>query len=300
MHTRFPPEPNGYLHIGHAKSVCLNFKIAADYHGLCNLRMDDTNPVKEEVEYIESIIRDVRWLGFDWDDRLFYASDYYERLYNMPWAHQARQGLCGATRARKEMRRVRARSPSPERKPYRNHTIEENLDLFERMKAGEFREGKDARARSTWRLPIEHARPGHFLILLHYHRTEANGIHPCVFCPLPLQFHRRTPTPSARSVRITGRCTTGTDQLDAYHPQQIGSPGSTHLYGHERNSSSSSCSEVRERLGRPQDAHDLRHEERGTPEAIRNCERIGVAKNDSMVDVELLEFCVREDLTSRP
>ena len=142
VHTRFPPEPNGYLHIGHAKSICLNFGIAAEFNGLCNLRFDDTNPIKEEQEYIDSIIEDVHWLGFDWDDRRYYASDYFEQMYQ--YAVQ----LIKAGRAyvdelsADEIRDYRGTLTRPGKEsPYRNRSIEENLDLFERMRAGEFPDG---------------------------------------------------------------------------------------------------------------------------------------------------------------
>ena len=140
--TRFPPEPNGYLHIGHAKSICLNFGLAAEYAGTCSLRFDDTNPTKEELEYIESIIEDVRWLGFDWQDRLFYASDYFERMYG--WAVELIEAgkafVCDLSPA--EIREYRGTLTRPGRpSPYRDRPARENLDLFRRMRAGEFPDG---------------------------------------------------------------------------------------------------------------------------------------------------------------
>ena len=146
VHTRFPPEPNGYLHIGHAKSICLNFGTAARYGGLCNLRFDDTNPTKEEVEYVDSIQEDVRWLGFDWDDRLYYASDYFEQLYE--WAVQlikaGKAYVCDLTAD--QIREYRGTLTKPGKdSPYRNRGVEENLDLFERMRGASSR---TARARS--------------------------------------------------------------------------------------------------------------------------------------------------------
>ena len=142
IHTRFPPEPNGYLHIGHAKSICLNFGIAREFGGVCNLRMDDTNPAKEEEEYVESIKADVRWLGFDWEDRLFYASDYFEQLFE--WAVQLIQDgkayVCDLSGD--EVREYRGTLTQPGKEsPYRNRTVDENLDLLRRMKAGEFPDG---------------------------------------------------------------------------------------------------------------------------------------------------------------
>ena len=142
VHTRFPPEPNGYLHIGHAKSICLNFGIAADFKGLCNLRFDDTNPTKEEVEYVESIKEDVRWLGFSWEDRLFYASDYFEQLYQyaVQLIERGKAYVCDLSSD--EIREYRGTLTEPGREsPYRNRPVEENLDLFGRMRAGEFPDG---------------------------------------------------------------------------------------------------------------------------------------------------------------
>ncbi len=155
VHTRFPPEPNGYLHIGHAKSICLNFGIARDYKGLCNLRFDDTNPSKEEVEYVDSIMEDVRWLGFDWEDRLYYASDYFDQLY--AWAEKmilaGHAYVCDLTAD--EVREHRGTLTAPGRNsPYRERSIEENLDLFRRMRAGEFPDGS-----RTLRAKIDMASP---------------------------------------------------------------------------------------------------------------------------------------------
>ncbi|MFH1846856.1 MAG: glutamate--tRNA ligase family protein, partial [Candidatus Omnitrophota bacterium] len=142
VHTRFPPEPNGYLHIGHAKSICLNFGIAADYKGLCNLRMDDTNPEKEEAEYVESIAKDVKWLGFDWDDRLFYASDYFGKLYEYACdlIKKGKAYVCDLNPD--EIRECRGTLTEPGKEsPYRNRSVEENLKLFTGMKEGEFPDG---------------------------------------------------------------------------------------------------------------------------------------------------------------
>ncbi|MCC7497342.1 MAG: glutamine--tRNA ligase, partial [Bryobacterales bacterium] len=155
VHTRFPPEPNGYLHIGHAKSICLNFGLAREFDGKTNLRFDDTNPEKEETEYVESIMEDVRWMGFDWEDRLFYASDYFDQLYE--WAIQ----LINAGKAyvcdlnAQQMREYRGTLTEPGREsPYRNRGVAENLDLFERMRAGEFPDGS-----RTLRAKIDMASP---------------------------------------------------------------------------------------------------------------------------------------------
>ena len=140
--TRFPPEPNGYLHIGHAKSICLNFGIAQEFGGLCNLRFDDTNPIKEEQEYVDSIMEDVRWLGFDWEERLYFASDYFQEMYDYA-IHLIKTGkayVCSLTA--EEIREYRGTLTEPGREsPYRNRSVQENLDLFERMRAGEFPDG---------------------------------------------------------------------------------------------------------------------------------------------------------------
>ncbi|MBM3324987.1 MAG: glutamine--tRNA ligase, partial [Calditrichaeota bacterium] len=142
VHTRFPPEPNGYLHIGHAKSICLNFGIAAEFGGLCNLRFDDTNPSKEDIEYVESIQEDVRWLGFEWEDRLFYASDYFEQLYQyaVQLIKDGKAYVCDLSP--EQIRDYRGTLTEPGKEsPCRNRSVEENLDLFERMRAGEFEDG---------------------------------------------------------------------------------------------------------------------------------------------------------------
>jgi glutaminyl-tRNA synthetase len=142
VHTRFPPEPNGYLHIGHAKSICLNFGVAKEFGGLCNLRFDDTNPSKEEVEYVDSIKEDVRWLGFDWEDRMFYASDYFGQLYQyaVELIKAGKAYVCDLTS--EQMREYRGTLTLPGKEsPFRDRPAEENLDLFGRMKAGEFTDG---------------------------------------------------------------------------------------------------------------------------------------------------------------
>ncbi|MFH1380154.1 MAG: glutamate--tRNA ligase family protein, partial [bacterium] len=142
VHTRFPPEPNGYLHIGHAKSICLNFGIAKDYKGLCNLRFDDTNPVKEDVEYVDSIKEDIKWLGFDWGNRLYYASDYFEKLFNfaVKLIEQGDAYVCDLTAD--QIREYRGTlTESGKISPFRNRTKEENLDLFKKMRAGAFTDG---------------------------------------------------------------------------------------------------------------------------------------------------------------
>ena len=155
VHTRFPPEPNGYLHIGHAKSICLNFGTAARYGGLTNLRFDDTNPIKEEQEYIDSIIEDVRWLGFDWGDRLYFASSYFDQMYEyaLQLVRKCKAYVCDLTP--EQIREYRGTLKEPgKQSPYRNRGIEENLELFQRMKAGEFPDGS-----RTLRAKIDMASP---------------------------------------------------------------------------------------------------------------------------------------------
>jgi glutaminyl-tRNA synthetase len=152
VHTRFPPEPNGHLHIGHAKAICLDFEMAAKYNGKCNLRFDDTNPVKEEQQYIDGIQRDIRWLGFDWEDRLYYASDYFEQMYD--WAVQLiKQGDAYVDDQSAEVisqTRGTLTEPGTE-SPWRDRPVAENLDLFERMRQGEFADGERVLRASTWR-----------------------------------------------------------------------------------------------------------------------------------------------------
>ena len=155
IHTRFPPEPNGYLHIGHAKSICLNFGLAKLYGGKCNLRFDDTNPTKEDVEYVDSIKQDVKWLGFDWEDRLFFASSYFDTFYEVA-LKLIKEGLAYVCDlSAEEMRQYRGTLNAPgKQSPYRNRSVEENLDLFSRMKAGEFPDGSH-----TLRAKIDMASP---------------------------------------------------------------------------------------------------------------------------------------------
>jgi len=197
VHTRFPPEPNGYLHIGHAKSICLNFGLAKKYGGLCNLRFDDTNPVKEEEEYIEAIKEDVKWLGFDWDDRMYYASDYFDKLYEFAIGLiRAGKAYVDDLRA-EEIREYRGTLTAPGKdSPCRNRSIEENLDLFERMRKGEFRDGeKVLRAKIDMGSPNLNMRDPVMYRILHadHHRTGDKWcIYPMYdFYPWPIRFCRR-------------------------------------------------------------------------------------------------------------
>ncbi|RLC71966.1 MAG: glutamine--tRNA ligase [Chloroflexi bacterium] len=311
VHTRFPPEPNGYLHIGHAKSICLNFGLAADYGGLCNLRFDDTNPTKEEAEYVEAIKEDVRWLGFDWGDRLFYASDYFEQLYEyaVQLIKKGKAYVCDLSS--EEIREYRGTLTEPGKdSPYRNRSVEENLDLFERMRAGEFPDGS-----RTLRAKIDMAHPNVLMRdpvmyrIMHatHHRTGDK------WCIYPMYDFTHCLSDSIE--RITHSiCTLEfennralydwfLDELGVYHPQQI---------EFARLNLSYTVLSKRKLLQLVEQGHvsgwddprmptlsGLRR--RGyTPEAIRDfCDLIGVAKANSIVDVALLEHCLRQDLNKR-
>ena len=311
VHTRFPPEPNGYLHIGHAKSICLNFGLAAEYKGLCNLRFDDTNPIKEEEEYVQSIIEDVRWLGFDWGDRLFYASDYFEQLYD--YAEQlikkGKAYVCDLSPD--EIRDYRGTLTVPgKNSPYRNRPVEENLDLFRRMRAGEFPNGsRTLRAKIDMSSPNLNMRdPVMYRILkASHHRT---GDRWCIY-PTYDWTHGQSDSIEGITHSI---CTLEfedhrplydwfLDQLDIHHPQQI---------EFARLNLSYTVMSKRKLLELVREGHvegwddprmptisGLRR--RGyTPKSIRDfCDRIGVAKRESLVDIALLEYCLREDLNRR-
>ena len=311
VHTRFPPEPNGYLHIGHAKSICLNFGIAAEFGGLCNLRFDDTNPSKEDIEYVESIKQDVRWLGFDWEDRLFFASDYFEQMYQyaVQLIKAGKAYVCDLSPD--EITKYRGTLTEPGKDSlYRNRLIEENLDLFERMRAGEFPNGSRVlRAKIDMASPNINMRDPIMYRILHaeHHRTGnqwciyptydwAHGLEDSIerithsICTLEFEDHRPL-------------YDWYLDQLGVYHPQQI---------EFARLNLNYTVMSKRKLLRLVQEGHvrgwdDPRMQtisglrRRGyTPEAIRTfCERIGVAKRNSVVDVALLEHCLREDLNKR-
>jgi glutaminyl-tRNA synthetase len=311
VHTRFPPEPNGYLHIGHAKSICLNFGIAEEYGGLCNLRFDDTNPTKEEVEYVESIKEDVRWLGYDWGDRLYYASDYFEQLYRyaVQLIRKGKAYVCDLSP--QEMREYRGTLTGPGREsPYRNRSVEENLDLFERMRKGEFPDGT-----RTLRAKIDMASGNinmrdpviHRILHAAHHRTGDK------WCIYPMYDFAHCFSDSIEKITHS-ICTLEfedhrplydwfLDELEAYHPQQI---------EFARLNLSYTVLSKRKLIelvqhGSVNGWDDPRMptisglRRRGyTPESIRDfCDRIGVAKRDSTVDMALLEYCIREDLNKR-
>jgi glutaminyl-tRNA synthetase len=310
--TRFPPEPNGYLHIGHAKSICLNFGLAAEFGGLCNLRFDDTNPAKEEVEYVDSIIEDVRWLGFDWDDRLYYASDYFEAMYEQA-AGLIRRGLAYVDDlSPEEIRAYRGTLTEPGRNsPWRDRPVEESLDLFGRMRRGEFEEGTHVvRAKIDMASPNINMRdPALYRIKkAPHHRTgDAWCIYPMYDYAHPLSDVLEKITHSICTLEfedhrpfydwVVANCPTGGA------PQQI---------EFARLNLTHTVLSKRKLLQLVQEGHvsgwddprmptlsGLRR--RGyTPEAIRAfCDRIGVAKRDSTVDLALLEHAVRDDLNRR-
>jgi glutaminyl-tRNA synthetase len=311
VHTRFPPEPNGYLHLGHAKSICLNFGIAKEFGGLCNLRLDDTNPVAEKTEYADAIKDDVQWLGFDWEERFFHASDYFQQLYD--WAtkliEDGKAFVCDLSFA--EMRELRGNLTEPGKEsPYRNRSIEENLDLFEKMKAGDFPEGsKTLRAKIDMTSPNLNMRdPVIYRILNKEHPKTGNQwkIYPSYdfahgqsdsiegithsLCTLEFEHHRPL---------YNWFC----ENLGIHHPQQIEFARLNMTYV---------VMSKRKMLRLVEEGHvngwdDPRMatlqgmRRRGyTPEAIRDfSERVGLAKRENMIEVELLEHCLRADLNKR-
>jgi glutaminyl-tRNA synthetase len=306
--TRFPPEPNGYLHIGHAKSICLNFGLAAENSGVCNLRFDDTNPTKEEVEYVEAIQEDVRWLGFDWEDRLYYASDYFEQLYDYA-VQLIKDGKAYVdSLTAEEVKEYRGTPTQPGKEsPYRNRSVEENLDLFQRMRAGEFVDGAHVlRAKIDMASGNLNMRDPVLYRIIHaeHHRTDDK------WCIYPMYDYAHGLSDSIEGVTHS-ICTLEfedhrplydwiLDELNVYHPQQIEFARLNLTY---------TVMSKRKLLRLVQEGqvsgwNDPRmpsisgFRRRGyTPESIRDfSERIGVAKKDSMVDIALLEHCLRKDL----
>jgi len=309
VHLRFPPEPNGYLHIGHAKSICLNFGLAAQNGGLCNLRFDDTNPNKEDVEYIDSIINDVRWLGFDWDDRLFYASDYFEKMYDyaVSLIKAGKAYVCDLSP--EETRNYRGTFKEPGREsPYRNRSVEENLDLFRRMRAGEFPDGSRVlRAKIDMSSPNLNMRdPVLYRILkATHHRTGDKWcIYPMYDYAHPLEDYYEKITHSVCTLEFEDHRPLYDWVLNALNfsdlPQQI------EFARLNLTNTVMSKRKLRKLVeeGYVNGWDDPRMptiaglRRRGyTPESIQNfCERIGVAKTNSVVDVRFLEHCIREDL----
>jgi glutaminyl-tRNA synthetase len=311
IHTRFPPEPNGYLHIGHAKSICLNFGLAGEFGGLCNLRFDDTNPSKEDVEYVESIKEDVRWLGFDWGDREYFASDYFAQLYQfaIQLIKAGKAYVCDLNAD--QIREYRGTLTEPgKNSPYRERSVEENLDLFERMKVGEFPDGaRTLRAKIDMASPNLNMRDPVMYRILHamHHRTGDQ------WCVYPTYDFAHGQSDSIEGITHS-ICTLEfedhrplydwfLEQLNIHHPQQIEFARLNLTY---------TALSKRKLLQLVQQGHvggwdDPRmptlagFRRRGyTPEAIRTfCERIGVAKRNSTVDIAMLEHCLREDLNKR-
>ena len=310
--TRFPPEPNGYLHIGHAKSICLNFGLAKDFNGQCNLRFDDTNPVKEEQEYIDSIMADVRWLGFDWQDRLYFSSDYFEKFYEFAVLLVKKGKAYVDSLSAEEIREFRGTLTEPGKEsPFRNRSIEENLDLFERMRNGEFPNGKYVlRAKVDMGSGNLNMRDPVLYRILHasHHRTGDK------WCIYPMYDFAHGQSDSIEGITHSV-CTLEfedhrplydwfIDELElACHPQQIEFARLNLTY---------TIMSKRKLVRLVTEGHVTSWDDprmptisglrrRGyTPEAIRDfCDRIGVAKKASMVDMALLEHCLREDLNRR-
>ena len=308
VHTRFPPEPNGYLHIGHAKSICLNFGIAEEYKGMCNLRFDDTNPSKEDEEYVQSIKEDVRWLEFDWEDRLFFASDYFDQMYE--YAIQLiKNGKAYVDDLNaEEISKHRGTLTKPGRdSPYRDRPVDENLNLFERMKSGEFADGaKVLRAKIDMNHPNLNMRdPVIYRVLkAFHHRTSdkwciypmydwAHGLEDSIegithsICTLEFENHRPL-------------YDWFLDNLGIYHPQQIEFARLNLTYTIMSKRMLLELVEGKHVKGwddpRLPTISGMRR--RGyPPNAIRDfCSRIGVAKVNSIIDIEFLEHCVRDNL----
>jgi len=309
VRTRFPPEPNGYLHIGHAKSICLNFGVAADFGGLCNLRFDDTNPATEDMEYVESIKRDVGWLGFDWDDREFYASDYFEQLYECA-EHLVKTGHAYVdSLTPDEIREHRGTLTEPGREsPYRNRTPEENLDLLRRMRAGEFPDGAHVlRAKIDMASPNIYMRdPTLYRIRKesHYRRGDAWCIYPMYDYAHPLSDAFEGITHSICTLKFEDHRPLY-DSLVEHAPV----PFRPRQYEFARLNMTYTVMSKRRLLELVEGGHVAGWDDprmptlsgmrrRGyTPEAIRDfSERIGVAKRENLVDVALLEHAVREHL----
>jgi len=307
--TRFPPEPNGYIHIGHAKSVCLNFGIARDYKGTCNLRLDDTDPAGESMEYVQSIINDIRWLGFDWEDRLFYASDYFEKLYQfaVELIKSGNAYVCSLNPD--EVREQRGTFTEPGKEsPYRNRSVEENLDLFQRMRAGEFADGAHtlrakidmASPNIVMRDPViyrikrePHYRTGTQWVIYpmyDFAHCLSDALEGIVYSICTLEFENNRPLYDW----IVEKLITG------LRPRQIEFARLNLSYTVLSKRRLIELVEKKYVRGwddpRMPTVSGMRR--RGyTAEAIRNfCAGIGVAKNDNLIDVALLEHCVREDL----
>ena len=310
VHTRFPPEPNGYLHIGHAKSICINFGLAQEYGGLCNLRFDDTNPVKEDTEYVDSIREDVHWLGGEWDDREYYASNYFDQLY--AFAEQLIRGgkAYVDSQSAEEIRASRGTLTQPgTESPYRNRSIEENLDLFHRMRGGEFADGEHVlRAKIDMASPNVVMRDPTLYRIRHaeHHRTGDK------WCVYPMYDFTHCLSDSLEGITHS-ICTLEfvnnrelydwvLDALNVYHPQQIefARLGLTYTVLSKRKLIQLVKGGFVRGWDDPRMPTICGMRRRGyTPEAIRDfCSRIGVARAENLVEYSLLEFCVREHLNA--
>jgi glutaminyl-tRNA synthetase len=313
IHTRFPPEPNGYLHIGHAKSICLNFGLANLYGGKCNLRFDDTNPAKEDVEYVDSIREDVKWLGFDWEDRLYYASSYFEQYYQvaLKLIRDGKAFVCDLPA--EEMRQYRGTLSTPGKEsPYRNRSVEENLDLFERMKNGEFPDGsRTLRAKIDMASPNINMRDPVIYRIAHatHHTTgDAWCIYPMYDFAHPLEDAIEGITHSICTMEFE-------DHRPLYDwvvreagylvnpPRQIefARLGMTNTVMSKRKLRALVEDGLVDGWDDPRMPTISGLRRRGyTPESIRDfCERIGVSKANSMVDSGLLDYCIRDDLKAK-
>jgi glutaminyl-tRNA synthetase len=309
VHTRFPPEPNGYLHIGHAKSICLNFGIAAQNKGLCNLRFDDTNPTKEEDEYVESIKTDVKWLGFDWEDRLYYASDYFEYLYQcaVKLIEMGKAYVCELSADQIREYRGTLKEPGKE-SPYRNRTVEENLDLFKRMRDGEFEDGsKVLRAKIDMTSPNLNMRdPVIYRIMRATHHKTGDK-----WCIYPMYDYAHPLSDSKEGITHSICTLEFEDHRPLYNwvLETLDVECKSSQIEFARLNLSYTVMSKRKLLqlvkeGHVRDWDDPRMptvsglRRRGyTPESIRDfCARIGVAKSNSVVDLALLEHCIREEL----
>jgi glutaminyl-tRNA synthetase len=316
VHTRFPPEPNGYLHLGHSKAICLNFGVAAEFAGVCNLRFDDTNPTKEDVEYVEAIEADVRWLGFNWAERLFYASDYFERMYECAEG-LIRKGLAYVdSLSADEIREYRGTLTEPGRNsPHRDRPVEENLDLFRRMRAATFPDGAHVlRARIDMASPNINMRdPALYRIRhAHHHRTgDAWCIYPTYDYAHPISDAIEGITHSLCTLEFEDHRPLY-DWVVAHTADILGVPSRPQQIEFARLNLNYTIMSKRKLLALVEQKHVRGWDDprmptiagarrRGyTPEAIRDfCTRIGVAKKENVVEIALLEHTVREDLNRR-
>ncbi len=313
VHTRFPPEPNGYLHIGHAKSICLNFGLAQQYDGLCNLRFDDTNPVKEDVEYVDSIQEDVKWLGFSWDKRMFYASDYFEKLYEFAVKLIENGKAYVDDSTAEEIRSMRGTlTEAGKESPYRNRSVEENMDLFTRMKNGEFADGeKVLRAKIDMASPNINMRDPVIYRIAHatHHRTgDAWCIYPMYDFAHPLSDAIEGITHSICTLEFEDHRPLYDWLLESVGFDVNTRPRQIEFARLNLTNTVTSKRKLRQLVEegyvagwddpRMPTISGLRR--RGyTPAALRNfCREVGVAKANSLVDVAMLEHCIRDDLNN--